>query len=283
MKINPKLGGLIVTILLIGTMLVIGPVQAFTMNLSSSLTQIVLGQKISFLANVVIDPDEEIDPDFFVIDLAGPLSVSCTFTPEGKNVSSCKGIHIELFSNETFGDGEGYGYGYGYGSQGKNMTFNITIDTTNFPTGTYSSELIALAGENNFSTEGPDINVNLPVVNLQRCSVRANDGEGIVNNQTLTSKIKLNFNIPNSGAATGKGSLISQGSERFVYDFEITRTLENKANRFAIETEGTYKVERGVKKSQNAIITIYKNNQTATITADDFTFDDLQVTLLKGC
>lgn len=281
MSTNPKVNALVLTLFLIGVMVAIGPVQALTLSLISSATNIVSGDKIEFIANVNLEEDKDVN--YIVLDLAGPLSVACVFDIEGNNVTSCIGISIERIDNDSSTPGYGYGYGYGYGEFDNNLTYKITVDTTNYPTGIYSSNLVVLADDEEYSIEGEEIEISSSQASLQRCSVRAEDGEGNIMGEDVYSRVKLNFNIPSSKAVNGKGSLISQGNERFSYSYSVVKVLENKKDEFTVRVEGDYKIGRGQKEDQTATITVNRKTKTAEVHADDFDFEDLDVTLIKGC
>ena len=55
----------------------------------------------------------------------------------------------------------GYGYGYGYGGSALNFKYKIILDTTDYETGDYESQLKALIGDKTFeSKQKPEFTIN---------------------------------------------------------------------------------------------------------------------------
>jgi len=152
--------GLILTMLFLA-----GPAQGFVMNLSLNNTSPTQGDKVTFTAQIEIPSGEQLPVEYLILELSGPESVSCQFNPDGTIISGCKGITITQSSNSNFGYGYNYGYsnqnynwGYGYGYQSGNLEYTITVDTSNYQTGTYSTGLKAMINSI-FSQAGPTLNI----------------------------------------------------------------------------------------------------------------------------
>ncbi len=277
MEINTKFSAILVSVLVIGSLYLIGGVDAFNIDLDALDHDVVIGSIVNFVANIQVDEGEEVEIDYLVLDLDGPVSISCTFLPDGTKITSCNGINIEKISGD-------YGYGYGYGVSGTNLTYNITIESGQFPFGNYQSRLFILSSSEQFSTEGPEIIIRNQEANLERCSVRAEDGMGTVEGMNLSGKSKLNFNIPASEATSGQGSLtIQAGSKRFSYGFDILDVLSNSATNSTILVEGEYRLNRNTKVTEKATITIDKKNNKVSVVGKDFSFKNMDVSLIQGC
>jgi hypothetical protein len=275
MKVNSKFSATILSILIVGLIVLIGPVQALVLNLTSSVTSVILGQNINFIGEVELNSDEDIH--FLILELDGPVSVACTFLPDGTKITSCNGITID-----KIGGGLGYGYGYGYGD--RDFKYSIDLDTTNYPKGVYKSKLIALKSDGDFSSEdGPTIEIIEAFASLQKCSVRAQGGEGVVGDTDFYGS-KLNFNVPNSEAANGRGSIVAQeGRDRFSYKFEVLNVLANNNEEFVLRVRGDYRIGRESKVNEVSTLTFHKDTQEVDLINDIFSFEKLRTTLVNGC
>lgn len=150
------------------TMLILaGPAQGFTLNLSLDDSSPTEGDTITFTAEVDILSGERLPVDYLTLELTGPETVSCRFNADGTVISGCKGISIALSQSSNLGYGYGYGYfgygynfGYGYGYETGKLIYTITLDTSDYSIGTYSTELKAKIGNNEFSEQGSQFTIS---------------------------------------------------------------------------------------------------------------------------
>lgn len=151
----------LLTVLVLALLILAGPVQGFTLNLSLDDSAPTEGDIIIFTAEIEIPSGERLPIDYLTLELTGPETASCQFNLDGTIISGCKGISIVLNQNSNFGYGYNYGYfgygynfGYGYGYGTGKLIYTITLDTSNYTTGTYATKLKAKIGDNEFSQQG---------------------------------------------------------------------------------------------------------------------------------
>ena len=132
---------LIITILILSS-----PAQGFTLSLTLDNSAPTIGDKINFIAEINIPSGEQLPIKYLTLELSGPETISCKFSPDGTIVSGCSGITIKLNQNSNYGYGYNYGYftqaydfGYGYGYQSGKINYTITFDTSHFKTGAYAT------------------------------------------------------------------------------------------------------------------------------------------------
>lgn len=145
-KMNKVLSSL-VTALVIGLLVFLGPVNALQLSLSGLRTSTAYteGEKISFTGQIDIEQNDI--PEIKNVSLYINGEETCTIDIWGWKFTNCDGVNIQLLEYDTaYGYGYGYnqfeevsagdyaGYGYSYGYHlGKNrpghISYNITIDT----------------------------------------------------------------------------------------------------------------------------------------------------------
>ncbi len=145
-KMSKVLSGF-VTVLVVGLLVLLGPVNALQLSLSglNSNTPYIAGEKISFTGKIDIETNER--PEVRNVSVMINGEEACTIDIWGWVLHGCEGVTVTLKEYATsFGYGygynvfnggngsyEGYGYSYGY-HQGKSpgyISYNITIDTPN--------------------------------------------------------------------------------------------------------------------------------------------------------
>jgi hypothetical protein len=174
----------ILTVAILGLIIFAGPVKAFVLGLDIDGSDSVdKGENIKFIATLNIENMDKYLPvkELYLFFNDGMV---CTFEVDGTEISDCSGITItpiliDLNENSGYGYGYGYdsdygygydfdygyGYGYDYGYGGKeiNLIYHITLDTenTNYPIGTYESQLKALIGDEIFkSKDKPEFTIS---------------------------------------------------------------------------------------------------------------------------
>lgn len=159
---------IIITLFVLGLLVLSGPAQAFTIGLIILEDVIVKGETTSFTGEIEINSDENLPVDNLILKLDGDLSggeiVNCLFSPNGTEISGCKGLLIDYLGNASFEYGNGYGYygygynfGYGYGFTNGKLMYNFTLNTTDYALGNYTTKLTANIGSNSFSNTGDNI------------------------------------------------------------------------------------------------------------------------------
>lgn len=276
-----KLVSAVITVFIITILIVTGPANAVIIGMTVLDDNVVKGDVASFTASVEIEDGEALDITQLGIDLSGLISTGCTFLPDGTKITSCTGFNITLLSSAPFG----YGYGYGYGFTKGTLSYLIEVDTTNYPTGTYNTNILAFTPEQIIQDNGPDIVILAKKILLEKCSVRADQGNLTVGEESfLGNKNKLNFYIPQKDATKGQGSLTAQyDKRRFSYSFDITDIQENNPTRAVILATGEYRINTGEKITQDSVIYLDKVEKTVDIVAPDFSAEDLKISLMKGC
>jgi hypothetical protein len=157
-KMNKVLSS-IVTALVIGLLVFLGPVNALQLSLSgiNSNAPYIAGETISFTGKIDIETNER--PEIRNVSVMINGQEACTIDIWGWVLHGCEGVNVTLIEYATsFGYGygynvfnggngsyEGYGYSYGY-HQGKSpgyISYNVTIDTSNGYIGTENEPLVA--------------------------------------------------------------------------------------------------------------------------------------------
>ena len=113
-----------------------------------------IGNKINFTAEINIPSGEQLPMEYLTLELSGPETGACKFSPDGTIISGCKGITISLNQNSNYG----YGYGYGYGYQSGKLIYTITVDTSQYKTGEYSTSFNVKTNPL-FTQSGPSFNI----------------------------------------------------------------------------------------------------------------------------
>ena len=272
-----KIGGLILTIGILTTLILTGPAKAFTMDLIANNINVLQGELINFQAKVNIDPTEFLEIDYFVFDLNGPSNVHCMFDPDGNPISGCQGITIQKIKGPT-------NYSYGYGFTDGEFIFNITIDTIYFKPGDYDPEFKIFTGDRFHTQAGGKITINpLPILH-ERCSVRSELGNLIVENQDFGNNVEVNFYVPAGNANNGEGSVAAQyGRNRFSYKFDIINVINNDLDELVVTAVGEYRIGRGANMPETSIIIFDKVNNLVEIQGPNVNLDNSNVWFREGC
>src|SRR3989344_277941 len=274
-----KGGSFLITIIVIAVLIISGPVNAFILGLTIDNTEVSSGDIIKIKINAHVEEGYNLDVDRFLLDLSGPVSISCLFNVNGTLESSCNGITIKVLN---ISEGFGYGYGYGYGES--LYEYEISLDTTNYPTGKYSTQIVSFADGDIFSSNGPDINIKSNGDVLQSCSVRAEGGTLKIGEMNFKDKGRISFYIPKKGASKGKGSLVAQNDRiRASYKFDTNGVLENTKQRARFTALGEIKIQREDPIQEDAIVTIDKIKNKISVLGDSINATNMDITFIRGC
>jgi len=127
-----------------------------------------VGGIINFDITITIeDSDGRLPLEDLTFILDGPITRSCSFDASGNILSGCAGVDSISRLDDTpfsFGYSPDFGYGYGYGPSSAELRYKISIDTTGFPVGTYTTELRVTIGDATFSQSGEDLTIRPPLI-----------------------------------------------------------------------------------------------------------------------
>lgn len=165
-----KFFAVLFTSIVIASLILSGPAQGFTLNLSLDKTDIEEGDTLTFTAEIDIPSGENLPIDYFILKLDGPTDKSCFFDVNGNFLTPCDGITITQDTTTGFGYGYGYGYfaanpntfGYGYGYTSGKIRYIITLDTENFADGDYDTFIELVIGTQTFSQAGNMFTIDTP-------------------------------------------------------------------------------------------------------------------------
>lgn len=282
-----KIFAFILTFIIIGFLIISGPANAFLLSFESSRTNVQKGDAVVFTISVDAETNEFSNVNNLTLILEGSNNlnkVECKFYPNATIISGCKGISIMLINKEEYG----YGYGYGYGSD-KSLAYSITLNTTQYHTGTYSTEIIVFADSKTFSKTGDDLTIYSggsggQSLNINGCSIRAKDGKLYVNSSLfgINNKVDLNMNFNNNGK--GQGSLISQDyKNRFSYSFKLKDNLLLNGSNSQIDASGYYRLNKVKFDNEDAVVYINKENKKINIIGENFEVKGMDITFSTKC
>lgn len=273
----------IVTASIIALLLIAGPVGAFIMDLDLSENLVKLGSSTEIIATATFEQEDDFNVSSFMLDLDGPVSISCLFLPDGTPISSCKGITIQQIHAPSWGGG--YGYGYGYGRYIGNYTFKITLNTLNYPLGSYETHLLAITTKGMLEFQGEDLTIYDEEIKLERCSVRADDGEMYLLGDFFGDENHFSFYNPQSGNSHGQGSLTAQDeNQRFSYKFKTENIISKTPSKIQVLVKGKYKIQTGPWfEDVEALLTIDKTQNIVTLESVDFGVYESSISFLVDC
>jgi len=161
-----KVVSFIITLGVLGILVLSGPADAFTIGLNIPITAVEKGEVITFTGEIDINAGEQLNIDNLKLKLSGPENVNCKFYPNGSIISGCKGLSIHFVGTAGFGYGYGYAqhngnhsFGYGYGYTNGKLTYNFTLNTTDYSHGDYKTKLIVKIKDKEFSQSGVNIKI----------------------------------------------------------------------------------------------------------------------------
>jgi len=193
-----KLFSFSITFLIITLLILSGPAQAFVISLDIPDNIINKGELINFTGDIEINSDENLPIENVLLTLNGSETVNCLFYPNATIISGCKGIAIEFLQNASYEYGNGYGYygygydfGYGYGFTNGILSYNFTLNTTDYLFGNYTTELTAYIDSREFSEKGDNIMIveSISITNLPASPGCAYETDNITLSANITGSI----------------------------------------------------------------------------------------------
>jgi hypothetical protein len=278
-KHSSKIFAVIISFVIIGLLIAMGPAQAYNLELKTDNTEVKSGGMIVFNAGLEIEGNEFLNLSSFALILNGPQTSDCEFNTDGSIIKGCDGMLIEPVSSAPYG----YGYGYGYGFSNGKFEYKITLNSSRYLPGTYKTKLNAFLGNDVVEKDGADILIKPVISGLEGCSVRAENGKLSVESKEFSSP-KISFYIPLGNPDNGKGSITGRNKDaRFSYKFDIIEVLENKKNYADIRVSGDYKLEREKDKPATLIIHFDKIKNRISINDKTISLKDAEVNFRKNC
>lgn len=193
MSITKKSLSWLITVGLLTLLVLAGPAQGFILALTLDNPSPTQGSIITFTAQVNVELGDILPIEFLTLTLSGPETQVCEFLPDGNIVGSCKGVISITHSAQSdynfsygygYGYGQGYNFGYGYNPvHYSNLSYNrslsygysynytdkpnkliytITLDTSSYSTGSYSTNLKVKIKDSEFAQDGPSFTISQP-------------------------------------------------------------------------------------------------------------------------
>ena len=97
-----KVVSVVLTVIVAGLLFLTGPAGAFSLNLSSSVSSVNIGEEISFTASLDIEAGERLPVEYLEIEVGG---VVCRFESNGDIISGCNNLSIVRIENASFTEG----------------------------------------------------------------------------------------------------------------------------------------------------------------------------------
>lgn len=270
---HSKLIAASVSISLIVLLLFAGPVKAFIFDFSINNSFPLLGDIINFVVSSEIEPGEKIDIQKFELMITGPKNVSCEFYPNATLISSCPGIDLENIETTN--------YQYGYGFLPGFLKYNIELDTETLLLGDYIAKLTAFTPSGNFETSQQELSMVNLTSQLNQCSVRATNGETIIEGETFDARNKLSLYSSRGNSRNSKGLFTAQDRrDRISYKFIVDEARRTTGDVIYFRVHGELMINRVA--SQEAATIIY-NTQTfeLQIIGDSLNVSDMEVTFAQ--
>ncbi len=289
-KRNTKIISVILTLTILAGLLISAPAQAFILGLDISNKNVDKGKIIDLkLTAQAVPEDSEIVSLSLNLsgtsNLLGLVEEFCNFKSDGTIISGCKGIIIDKKDNVGYGYGYIHGYGYGYGYGENVLEYNIHLNTTEYYAGTYKTTLVVKTTNNNmYNKTGEDITIIGTVDPMKACSIRAKQGEAIVQTQDFGTNNKINFYIPNIRARSGQGYILGQKDRTtYSYKFIVDKVLENDKTHAVIAVSGKYKIGIGKQIIEKSIVVFDKKNNQLDINGKNLNVEYMDVSFKDSC
>jgi hypothetical protein len=209
------------TLFVIGLLIMSGPVEGLSLKLDANKLKVSQGNVLTFTAKVNIDSQETLPIDKLTLEMKGPETITCTFSPDGNPLDGCDGIIITKLNNAPYG----YGYGYGYGYQNGELSYKVELNTKGHKTGIYTTELKIKSNDSFFSTTGKTITIKPRNDGGDVCApewVCADWSECSNNVQTRTCYRNINYCEIEEMPAESRVCLLDDGQ-----NFDQSITLNN--------------------------------------------------------
>ena len=173
---------------------------------------------------------------------------------------------------------------YGYGFEQGVLSYEFTLDTNYYSSGTYETSLGMMIEDEIFFEKGEDIIIRGGYGCFERCSIRAEDGQLDVDKMDFGNNNNINFYLSNENAVNGDGYLTGQrGRDRITYNFDTFDCVENTQEYSRISVSGRYKIGRYGWVNENSIIYFDKINNKISLTGKDVNLIDSDIYFREYC
>ena len=192
---NKQYVSILITFFIVAILMISGPAQAVSLSITGIPTQATVGDKITFMFRIDIEPGERIPIE--QINLTAG-NTECAYYLNGTPVpgQACEGFTLALAGQApyTYGYGYGhdsqvqyYGYGYGYGHENgtSRMSYSVTWDTASCQAGVHTIQMSAIASS---SQEFHEYMSGQKTITL---AARGGTASGSANPKTSTTTIRI--------------------------------------------------------------------------------------------
>lgn len=146
------ISGTLITVLVVVMLIILGPAQAVSVIISGLQPSYPVRSSIQFQVSIgIIAPDQFVPVTNISLNVTGATNLNRIFSVDGTPISGDSSINITPVSypsSTDYGYGRGYdngtrydfgnGTGYGSGTGDLFFIYNVTINTTSLPIGSYS-------------------------------------------------------------------------------------------------------------------------------------------------
>jgi hypothetical protein len=275
-----KLVAGVITLSILIILIASGPAQAYILGLTISNNSVYKGDRVYFLASFNLENKNPSDVNFLNLRIIGGTTMNCKFNADGSIISGCLGITIKKIGNDSSNNS----YGYSYGNPSIDLTYNITLDSSRYVAGSYTTKLGITAGSDIVQKDGPDFSINYKDGALERCSLRGNQGNLTLGNLTFKNNNKINFYIPAKNAEPGQGYLTGQVKrDTFSFNFNIDSVLDSNKDNATVKVIGDYRLNLQDKQSATATIFLDKKKKTVSVISSSFNATNMKITFSQNC
>ena len=283
-KVTTKIASAFIVSLIVTILIIAGPANAFQLELDINRDIIDVGESAKFTVSANVESGEIIQVDKFIFNITGPKNSVCEFDSKTNIIVGCSDIKIRQIS-----DGDellGYGYGYGYNTYKPGvLSYELTLNTSEYNTGEYHIDLRVISKGDLLKKASGIFFIGIDPKELAGCSVRADEGSITIDEESFNSpRNKFSMKIPLSSAIDGKGYLTAQsGRDRINYDFKRIMILSNDENSASILVTGEVRKGAKDKKTEKAVIYLYKKDKRIDIDGKSFDIQKMDITFMRNC
>jgi hypothetical protein len=267
-----KIAASVISIFILIALFFVGNAQALILGFSVMNNFPMMGEDVDLMVSVEIESGEVLDVKNFTLMLSGPDNVTCLFLPNGTVISGCSGVTIVVVQTAPFN--------FSYGFEEGLLKYNITLETGALSSGAYSAKFIVTTGFDSFTSSEEQIVVVEALSAAERCSLRAVDGEVILEGIEFEYAFdRMSFALPKLGAVNGKGEFYAQGDgERLSYKFTIEDAIDTTGDLLILDVSGKIQLKWEEAMEEQAVIIYDKNSGELHLIGDLLEINGMDVT-----
>ena len=164
------------------------------------------------------------------------------------------------------------------GSFAKDFNFPVYLQTPVGIERASSSEVLDFLFNHNF-----EIQKKIENIPEDKCSLRAENGNLIINEKDLGNKNKLSFHI-NFANNKGEGSLIGQKDrDRLSLSFDFKNLVKIDLNELILEASGKGNLNKEKLNFNSITLTLDKINKKISVSGDGLEATDMDASFIDGC